>query len=416
MSIPAVAARGRRRWIPTAARPADLALAGWVLLWCGLYAWGGGLAWHFFVQGARALGDGDDRLTGGLHLYAGLPQLQIGPLALLATRLLSPGGPGLSLRLAQVAGVLAGLAVIVLAGRLARWARPDQPAALVARRLRLAAVFFLPAWLYLAVASVHLDDVLALLCGLAGVAAAVRRRPVLAGLLLGLAADAKPWALPFAAILLLLPGWRARLAGAGALAATVAVAWLPFVLADPRSVNAARFTIANTAYTALRVLGVHSPRTPVWDRPAQAMLGLALAALAVRRGRWVAVPLVVVASRVVLDPGTNLYYVAGVAVGAMLVDTAGSGVPWWTASAVLALLAARKLPLPPHVDGALTLTYFLATVVYAVAPVGPGRREGGGDESGTGGPAGRAGAVRAAGRPVDGGGGAAGGGAGGVGR
>jgi hypothetical protein len=356
---------GPPRW-----RRADLLLAAWFLLWCAFYVRHGGLAWHFFVQGERALGDGDDPLTGGLHLYAGLPQLQIGPISLAAAWLLSPAGPAVSLRLAQAVGAAAGLALIPVAAAVARHARPDLAVDALRRRLRLAAACYLPAWLYLAVASVHLDDVLALLCGHLAVLAAVRRRPLLAGLLLGLAVDAKPWALTFAAILLVLPGWWARARGAAITAVTVGAAWLPFLVADPRTLAAVRFTIPNTAYTALRVLGVDSARTPPWDRPAQALLGLGLAALAVRRGRWAAVPLVAVMARIVLDPGTNMYYPAGVTAGALLWDVAGSRrrLPWWTASALVGLVLARKLPVPPHLDGSLTLAYFVACVWLAARP------------------------------------------------
>jgi uncharacterized membrane protein len=123
-------------------------------------------------------------------------------------------------------------------------------------------VFFVPVWMYLAVASTHLDDVLALAGGVAALAAARAGRPVGAGLLLGLAADAKPWALGFSALLFLLPDWQARLRGIGTTAVTVAAAWVPFFLADPRSSRVLHFTIANTPLSALRALGFTDPRTP----------------------------------------------------------------------------------------------------------------------------------------------------------
>jgi len=47
-----------------------------------------------------------------------------------------------------------------------------------------------------------------------------------------------------------------------------------------------------------------SPGTPSWDRAGQLLLGGAVALVAVRRGRWAAVPLAVVVARLLLDPAT----------------------------------------------------------------------------------------------------------------
>jgi hypothetical protein len=358
-----------RRWRRLRVRVVDRWLTGWFIAWFLVYAWGGGMAWHFFVQGQQVLLDPDNLGHGGLHLYAGLPQLQIGPLALLAAGLFSGLGPQVSLVLAQCFGAAAGVAVLVLAGAIARAMRPDLTGAEIGRRIRWAAVFFIPVWLYLAVASVHLDDVLALLFGVLATHAAVHQRAVTAGLCAGLAADAKPWALPFVAVLLVLAGRRARLAGLGAAAAAVVFCWLPFLLSDPHTLNAMRYTIPNTPRTALRVLGIDVPRTPPWDRPAQALLGLLLAGIAVRRGRWAAVILVATAARIVLDPGTNLYYSAGAVAGAALWDIAGSArrLPYWTALAAGTLFLARYVPLPQSAYGWLTLCFFVACAVSIVA-------------------------------------------------
>jgi uncharacterized membrane protein len=57
-----------------------------------------------------------------------------------------------------------------------------------------AAVFMMPVWMSLAVGTAHLDDVLALLFTILAIRGALAGRPVLAGVLLGLAVDAKPWA------------------------------------------------------------------------------------------------------------------------------------------------------------------------------------------------------------------------------
>ena len=77
----------------------DRVADGLVLLWTAVWFVGnatrGGSSWHFFVTGQEALsgapylaGGSLHRTGGGLHLYATLPVLQIGPLALAAAWLL----------------------------------------------------------------------------------------------------------------------------------------------------------------------------------------------------------------------------------------------------------------------------------------------------------------------------------------
>jgi hypothetical protein len=320
-------------------------LAGWAAAWFAGMALHGGMAWNFFDEGSRALVHLHDP-RGGLHLYAAAPILQIGPVAFLVAAALR------GVVAAQVFGAAAGAYIMWQAYRLGhRWSW-------------WAAVCFVPVWMYLAVASAHLDDVLALAGGVAALAAARYGRPVAAGLLLGLAVDAKPWALGFAALLLLLPGPRAMLRGALSAAAAIVAAWLPFFLADRGTVRALHFTIPNTSLSALRALGVTDARTPPWDRPAQALLGIGLGIVAVRRGNWPAVLLLAMAARLALEPGTNKYYAAGAVVGALVWDLAGSSArfPWWTAGAMVALHASRWLPVPDAVHGRIALVYCLACV------------------------------------------------------
>jgi hypothetical protein len=337
------------------ARTVPWLLAGWMALWFAAMAWHGGLAWHFFVQGAQALADADDP-AGGLHLYAVMPVLQIGPLAFLVAEGLRALSGRSDLLAAQVFGAAGGSYVLWQAGRFGRRFSP------------WAIVFFVPVWMYLAVASAHLDDVLALVGAVAALAAARAGRSGLTGLLLGLSVDAKPWALGFAALLLMLPGWRAVMRGALTTVITVAAGWLPFFLADPRTARILHFTIANTSLSALRALGVTDPRTPAWDRPAQALLGIGLGILAVRRGRWPAVLLLAIAARIALDPGTNKYYAAGAIAGAVFWDLAGSNsrFPWWTAGAAGTLFASRWIPMPAAAHGWFALAYCVACVILLI--------------------------------------------------
>lgn len=196
---------------------------------------------------------------------------------------------------------------------------------------------------------VHLDDALALVLLVAAMLAVTRQRPVMAALLLAASADAKPWAVAFVPLLLALP--RDRWARAlGAWAAGLAVAWLPFLLADPGTVHAGRFAIPNDASSSLRALGITAPGTPMWDRPVQVLLGVALAVVAVRRGRWLAVPAVVLSVRMLLDPATYPYYGAGLVLATVLVDLGVRRTrwPWLSIGVVAGTYVLRHLgPLTP---------------------------------------------------------------------
>ncbi|HET9655080.1 MAG TPA: hypothetical protein VFP72_06985, partial [Kineosporiaceae bacterium] len=378
--------RGTLRYRVSPAR-AHLALAGWAAVWFLIMARHGGVSWHYFVEG------GDGLLSfaqagGGLHLYATNPQLQMGPLTFLVSGVLILPGPSIGLFAAQLVMALGGLLALVVACRLGDEVRPPRSRADSGRRLLLSGLAFVPVWMNLAVRFVHVDDVLALMLAILAVRAVRHRHGLAAGVLIGLSVDAKPWALPFAALLLALPAGDRR-GPLLAMAGTVATAWLPFLLADPGTLAATRFTIENTAASTLRTLGVHSAVTPWWDRPAQAALGLLLAGIAVRRGRWAAVVLLATGARVVLDPGSYTYYAAGLAVGALLWDQVGTrrALPVWTWSCASVLFAGRWLPLPPSVHGWTRLVFFLLCVAFLVVPrrallprsgsAGPQPRQGG---------------------------------------
>ncbi|GAA4064044.1 hypothetical protein [Streptomyces shaanxiensis] len=131
--------------------------------------------------------------------------------------------------------------------------------------------------------------------------------------------DSKPTALAFLPLLLALPRKQWLRAGLWC-AGLVALVWLPFLLHAPQSFAAAEFTIPNQPASALRWLGVDDPRTPPWDRPAQAAVGLALGCVAVRRGRWPAVVLLGANARIALDPSVYTYWV-----------------PWWSWIALITL-------------------------------------------------------------------------------
>ncbi len=368
-----------------------LVLWPWALAWVAFQASMAGQSWHFFAQGGRLLFA--NAPGAGLQLYAAHPDLQIGPLALAVSGVLRTIGPGNGETTAITAMSLTGPLVLAAVWRLV-------PAAERRRRSRLllAGLLFLPVWTELTTHFAHIDDLMALGFSVAALHAVARRHPVWAGLALAAAAGSKPWAAAFVVLLLALPR-RQWLTALAAFTGGIAVIWLPFLLADPRTVAAVtRFTIPNDRSSALRVLGVMDPRTPWWDRSAQLLLGVAGGAVAVRRGRWPAVILVAVAARILLDPGVYAYYTAGALLGTIVVDLVVTRwrVPWATATAALLLYAARfthaLIPFSLHQLGILRLVFAIGVPVMVLGIPGwwvarrPGRHARG--QHAGGGPAG----------------------------
>lgn len=351
------------------------ALVLWaIVLQLDLYG-NSGYSWHFFLDGgALLIGQHPDGMVapGGLHLYANYPQLQFGPLTLLVTVALRPFADGGWLIITWLM-TLCGLGVLYLVEVIVRTVRPavdrEHTRATMVTVLVGGASFVL-SWELLAVHFGHLDDVLALSLITVAALAVVYRAPVTAGVCIGLAADAKPWALVCAALLLIFPGglrWRAILVALG----VIVVAWAPFVLADPHTLSAAKFGIANVPASALRALGVHTPTTPSWDRIAQFAIGCLLGGVAVYRRRWEAVIALGIGARLLLDPSVYTYYTAGLALGVLLWDLTGyrRPMPLLSVLCFLGLTVAVFVTKDAHLLGELRLwTVLIAGGVMLAAP------------------------------------------------
>jgi hypothetical protein len=153
----------------------------------------------------------------------------------------------------------------------------------------------------------------------------------------------------------------------------LAAAWLPFVVADPRSLLAASYRIPNVAGSALRVLGASDAMTPIWCRPAQLVLGTAVAYLMWRRQRPAAMILAVIAVRLLLDPATYSYYTAGLVLGTLLVDTNRAKqrwtIPWFTIAAVTMVYVPNYVHVGPlaaeSTHGYLRAAYLLTALFGA---------------------------------------------------
>ena len=286
-------------------------------------------------------------LPGGLHLYASYPEFQFGPLALIAAvPLWAAGWSARWLAAAAMLGI--GWASLVLIDRAASGtggiAGTDVGAARPARvepaelgRL-VGGVVAAVAWVPLAARYLHIDDALAVLAIVGAVVAIRCERGVLAGLLVGAAIGCKPWAAPMMPMLAGLPRTQWRRAAAAAVAATAAV-WLPFLIAAPSMVRAGSPQVDVSDASVLRLFGVPGGIGPGWVRPVQLVVAGVCATVAATRGRWTGVALVVLAVRILVDPGTFEYYTSALVVAALVWDTVArsSAVPVATVCAALAL-------------------------------------------------------------------------------
>lgn len=350
-----------------------LLLGLWALAWSVYLTNHGGGSWHFFVTGGRVLADLDDGSRAGLHVYAEHPLLQIGPVALGIAWALGRISGGNGLAAAEVTGLLAGALVALLAVRLHHRLQPARGAPPRSDLLVLGAIAcFTPVWLYAAISAAHLDDILALTFCVVGVTLAVADRPVWAGLALALATDCKPWALPLVAVLLVLPTRRGRLTALATAALGVLAVWLPFFAVDPHTARAVHYTIASSPLSGLHLFDPTALRTPGWDRPVQTVIGAALAGAAVWRGRPTGALLLVMASRLALDPGAHRYYTAGLAAGALLWDLTGPRHSWprWSLAVLAGLHYARWFPALDPLHGPALVAF---AVLAAIVVLGPPR-------------------------------------------
>ncbi|HET9658492.1 MAG TPA: hypothetical protein VFP72_24280 [Kineosporiaceae bacterium] len=302
-----------------------------ICVWTAGWGWNrlplSGVSWHFFVDGTAALFGGS-----GLHLYADHPDLQIGPLAFGVLEVLGPLPSGAQKAAAQL--LMTAVAPLLL------WLlAPLVPGDLPVRRLRLmlAGLVLAPVWTVLSVRWMHLEDVLALLLSVLAVRlVGLGRRDggpdwagPAAGLALGAAMTAKPWAIGFVPVLLALPLWSLVSGLVVAGVATLA-GWGPFLLADGRTLDALRPPVGVSDSSGLWTLGYHGAVVPSWGRTAQ-LVGAPLAGLlAALRRRWPGVLLAAIAVRLALDPQDIAYYAAGAVVAALVFDLLLSRrtIPW----------------------------------------------------------------------------------------
>ncbi|MEU8590056.1 hypothetical protein AB0C59_24110 [Streptomyces sp. NPDC048664] len=357
--------------MPVISQRVHLVLLGaWTIIWFAVVERHGGFSWHYLRVGGQLIYQNPSREgDGGLNLYAHHPELQMGPVSFLVAGLFNPFHEGVGQFLAAALMSFLGLVVLVLAGRSAAWyfLGTGTNHQRLRQRVLIAGLAFIPMWIEVSVRFGHLDDVLALFFTALAVHSLTRGNAAGTGVFLALAMDSKPTALAFLPLLLALPRGQWLRAGLWC-AGLVAIVWLPFFVGAPHSLAAAHFTIPNQPASALRWLGVGDPRTPSWDRPAQAALGLALGGLGVWRGRWPAVVLLGANARIVLDPSVYTYYTASVLLGTLMWDVIGQRrlVPWWSWIALLALYGSVFTVPDDSARGLIRLGFVAVSTAYVL--------------------------------------------------
>lgn len=297
----------------------------------------------FFVEAYLAMVGGD-----GFGVYAELPNIQSGPLSLLAVGLVDPLGPWafpLAVALAYVATIAA------------VWRMPGVRERSPLTWLVGGAVLLF--WWRTFAFQGHLDDAVAVALAVAATAAALRGRDLGAGVLLGVSLAVKPWTVLLLPLAMRTSGPRHRRLAGPLLGLAIGVAaWAPFVLADRGTVGGMRPTVWTAPDSVLRLVTGSAWTMPTALRLAQLALCLAVVAWCVVRGHAAWALFAGVAVRLLLDGGTWPYYTAGLVAGALVFDLTAHRrrLPW----AVLA--ATVLLPKPTWVgpDELRALLRFLA--------------------------------------------------------
>lgn len=325
-------------------------------------------AWHWFHDAARLLvGDPAVDGAGGLALYRDHPEFQFGPLSAAISIPFSLFGLRVGSWLAIAVGSALGLVAVTAVAAAAGRVRSDVVGPARTRSLVVGAVVLVVVWGDVAVRTAHLDDAVALTATALAVWALTDRRPWWATVLLGVAAAAKPWAIVFVPLLLVMPG-RGRLLRPAVAGGLALATWLPFVLAEPATLDVRDHRIVNEATSALRALGVTSATTPEWVRPTQLLAGLAVVGLLVLAGRWPAALMAGVAVRLVIDPAANRYYTAGLVLAVLVFEWVEfpKRLPWLAAASALLLEASQLDGLPAALGGWMRVAVVAAVLATAV--------------------------------------------------
>ena len=296
---------------------------------------------------------------GWAHMYARHSVLQDGPLTYALAALVHVFAGGATQAIITALAALLLLPTVWLVEQIAMAAGLDRQ--IVERMALIGGLLLAPVWATTLMIG-HPEDVLATILIVLTVYWAVRWRPVLAGLTFGIGFAFEPW-VAFMAALLFMATRRDTLVAVTSAAGAALLPWLPFLVADPGSMSAARpYEVVNSD-SALHLFGVTG--APAWVRPVELLLCIAMGWLAVRRGRYLAVPMIAAATRLLVDPLIIPYYHLAIIAGAVLLDaTSARRRPVLTLLAIATWLVAFR-DYSPAVRGVIHLILIVSTLVVA---------------------------------------------------
>lgn len=374
-------------------RPAFFQVLRWryVLLFAWLLVAAGrkpfeGLDWSWLNYGSELLFGGDFSCPpdspscaptpiadgpGGLHTFATEPRLHMGPLSLVAAAIVKTVYPGDGRLGAMLFMCTLGPAVIFVVERAAvraRGLRDAMEEPLLALTTLVSGAAFLFMWADVTWSWGRLDEFLVICAAAAAIWLAVNGNPLLAGIAVGLGIGAKSWGVFLIPLLAALP-WRQALRAATVALVVAAAVWLPFVIADFGTIDAARaLGVQIIPGSGAHAVGFELGPAPDWLRTVQAALALGLAAFAVMRGRWGAALLLAVGARLALDPSPIGYYAAALVFAALVWDLLGSRRPFpiWGLATFVAFHVVPRVFDDPEVGGVARIAIVAAAITVVL--------------------------------------------------
>ena len=305
---------------------------------CSAVLSGGRGDWDYFVEVGRQLVSED-----GLAFYRVHSDVQTGAMSLLVAATLSVAWSNGFIVQAILTNAL-GFWLVILVDR---WpTSPSDPRDKDEHRLAtLLGGTLLGVWWGQLGATGHLDDAVVLAAAVVAVNAQLTDRVRWSGFAVGLALTFKPWAIFFVPLTLALPLSRRQLGPVrqpGLVIAGVlgAMAWLPFIIAEPSSLRRLSPTVLVADDAVLRLIGLEGLGPHASLRIGQLVLGTALVFLLVAMSRAHAVLAAAIAVRLLADPGTWNYYSAGLVLGCIVWEgiERHSIVPWLALVASIGML------------------------------------------------------------------------------
>lgn len=279
---------------------------------------------QFFLDAYRAMVD-----DAGLEVYAQLPNIQSGPIALLGVGLLDGLG---SWAFPLAVGVMSVVAILAIS-------RLDGVAERHPLVLATGGLVLLWWWRTFAFQG-HLDDATVVALSLVALVAVQRDRRVAAALLLGVCLAIKPWAVFLLPIAMPIDRrWRERLAMPALSLVVGGLIWSPFLLATRGTLDGVRPTVRTAPDSVIRLLTGDPDAMSSGLRIAQLLVCLLAVVWVTMRGHVTAALVLGVALRLLLDGGTWPYYTAGLMAGALVFDLTchRSRIPWAVAASTVLL-------------------------------------------------------------------------------